>query len=204
MKILRAALCLAALAWSAAQAQTFNPSASYGKIADTSPQLCVQGGHIFVCATGALVSGAIDSYVFTTNGSVANLSAVPVSSLLGNPSNTIGPVSAITLDSSLVFTGSVLGVSGSLPSIAANSILSNNTGSSAAPIANTALPSGTTTGGWSGTGRTDSGTFTNKTFVAPILGTPISGTLTNTTGYPAASLAAGNLPSASWAMMAIR
>ena len=63
---------------------------------------------------------------------------------------------------------------GGLGSIAANSFLSNNTGSPAVPIANTALPSGTTTAaGGTVLGSTDSGTFTGKTVSGPgIAATP--------------------------------
>lgn len=53
--------------------------------------------------------------------------------------------------------------SGGLPSIAADSILSNNTGSSAAPTANTSLPSGmTTSAGGTVVGSSDTVTLTNK------------------------------------------
>lgn len=38
-------------------------------------------------------------------------------------------------------------------------------------------------------GKATTDTLTNKTFVAPALGTPASGTLTNTTGFPVANLA---------------
>lgn len=42
-------------------------------------------------------------------------------------------------------------------------------------------------------GTTDAQTLSNKTFVAPALGTPASGVLTNATGLPAASVVAGAL-----------
>ena len=53
-----------------AESQTFNPSAPYGTIADTSPKLCAQGGNTFVCSSGLLVTN-IAPYVFTQNGAPA-------------------------------------------------------------------------------------------------------------------------------------
>jgi hypothetical protein len=46
-----------------------------------------------------------------------------------------------------------------------------------------------TIGGSNIVSETGTQTLTNKTFVAPALGTPASGTLTNTTGFPVANLA---------------
>lgn len=43
-------------------------------------------------------------------------------------------------------------------------------------------------------------TLSNKTFVAPALGTPASGVLTNTTGLPAASVVAGTLGTGAYVM----
>ena len=119
MRILRAALALAALAWGVAGAQTFNPSLPYGTIWDTSPQLCVQGGNNFVCGTGALVTGDISSYVYTSNGSPANLAFLNPSTLVGNPTAAYAPAVPITLGSGLAFSGTSLSATGGTPGGAA-------------------------------------------------------------------------------------
>lgn len=48
--------------------------------------------------------------------------------------------------------------------------------------------------------KTKAQTMSNKTFVAPILGTPTSGTLTNCTGLPAASVVAGSFGTGAYVM----
>lgn len=74
----------------------------------------------------------------------------------------------------------------------------NGTSAQVYPGAGIANSTGTA---W-GTSYTTTGTgtvvalATSPTFVTPILGTPTSGTLTNTTGFPAANLAGTALPSA--------
>jgi hypothetical protein len=132
VKTLRAALCLAALAWSAAEAQTFNPLASYGTIWDTSPQLCVQGSNNFVCGTGLLVTGSIASYIFTTNGP-ANLAYLNPSTLVGNPNATYGQAVAITLGNGLTFTNGTLAASGGTGSFTTLTVSGNTSYTGAAP-----------------------------------------------------------------------
>ncbi|MFM0141724.1 hypothetical protein [Paraburkholderia sp. RL18-085-BIA-A] len=138
------------------------------------------------------------------NGTVTSVSVNPAngfSGMVANPTTT----PSITLGTSVtgILFGSGLGISAAVP---ANfpTLNQNTTGNAAtATLATTATNATTATTALAVTGETfpasgqivgttDTQTLSNKTFVAPALGTPVSGVATNLTGT-ASGLTAGNV-----------
>ena len=157
------------------------------------------------------------SLVFATSPTlVTPILGTPTSATLTNATgyttaNLVGTISNAQLANSTI---SGVSLGGSLANLTAGTNITFNTGTtyngSAAitinatgaaqvyPAAGIANSTGTAWG--TSYSTTGSGTVvalaTSPTFVTPILGTPTSGTLTNTTGFPAANLAGTALPSA--------
>ena len=143
----------------------------------------------------ALGTPSSGNLVNTTGYTTANLSGTISNAQLAN--STISGVSLgsnlanltagtnITFSSGTTYNGSTaITINGSAAQVYPGAGIANSTGSAWGTSYST----------------TGSGTVvalaTSPTFVTPILGTPTSGTLTNTTGFPAANLAGTALPSA--------
>ena len=143
----------------------------------------------------ALGTPSSGNLVNTTGYTTANLSGTISNAQLAN--STISGVSLgsnlanltagtnITFSSGTTYNGSTaITINGSAAQVYPGAGIANSTGSAWGTSYST----------------TGSGTVvalaTSPTFVTPILGTPTSGTLTNTTGFPAANLAGTALPAA--------
>jgi hypothetical protein len=176
----------------------------------TNNTVTVNGTSIALGASGTVTAAA-----GTLTGTTLN-STVVTSSLTSVGTITTGVWNGTAIGNTYLANSTISGVSlgSNLANLTAGTNISFSSGttyngSSAITINATASPQvypgagiANSTGTAWGTSysTTGSGTVvalaTSPTFVTPILGTPTSGTLTNTTGFPAANLAGTALPSA--------
>ena len=176
----------------------------------TNNTVTVNGTSIALGASGTVTAAA-----GTLTGTTLN-STVVTSSLTAVGTITTGVWNGTAIGNTYLANSTISGVSlgSNLANLTAGTNISFSSGttyngSSAITINATASPQvypgagiANSTGTAWGTSysTTGSGTVvalaTSPTFVTPILGTPTSGTLTNTTGFPAANLAGTALPSA--------
>jgi hypothetical protein len=147
----------------------------------TTPALGTPSSGVLTNATGYTTANLVGTI---SNAQLANstISGVSLGSNLAN----LTAGTNITFSTGTTYNGSA-------------AITINATGAAQVyPAAGIANSTGTAWG--TSYSTTGSGTVvalaTSPTFVTPILGTPTSGTLTNTTGFPAANLAGTALPSA--------
>lgn len=123
-------------------------------------------------STGILARTASGTYAFRTATGTANeITVTNGSGVSGNPT--------FSLPSALTFTGKTV-TNGTFTTPIISSIV--NTGTLTLPTSTDTL-----------VGRATTDTLSNKTLVAPALGTPASGVMTNVTGLPLSTGVTGNL-----------
>lgn len=161
--------------------------------------------------TSVSIAGATSGIVLQEAQSVAGTPTVIWGSSSGTPAVTASsPLSLTTATGNIAITGAAgqvlagstpaftatptLGASGTLGSLtfgnATSGTLKIQPVTGALGTVTLSLPDATDTL----VGRTTTDTLSNKSFVAPALGTPVSGVLTNATGLPLTTGVTGNLP----------